>query len=153
MLKSKLIKILSGLVIVFGLFLAGWLVGAGNTKNLNSTTGSSVVEQAADKSVSVMFDFGDGTVKTFTEVSLPKDSASVFDVLLALSNEKKLALVYKDYGGDLGIFIQSINAVPGEGASDRWWQFWVNNIYSQIGVSNSLVKAGDVIEFKIIKGQ
>jgi len=151
--KSKIIKVFGSLVIAVGLVFAGWLVGTGEVINLNPTTTPSVAEQVVPKTVSIMFDFGDGTVKTFSEISLPKESSTVFDILSVLSAEKKIDLAYKDYSGDLGVFIQSINSVPSEGNTDKWWQFWVNNNYSLVGVSGYNVNSGDVIEFKFTKGQ
>lgn len=151
--KSKILKIFGSLVVAIGLVFAGWLVGTGEVINLSSTANSPITEQTISKTVSIMFDFGDGTVKTFSEINLTKEQNTVFDVLSVLSDEDKIELAYKDYGGDLGIFIQSINSVPSEGSADKWWQFWVNNNYSLVGVSGSTVNPGDVIEFKFTKGQ
>jgi len=145
--KPKITKILGGLAIAVGLMFSGWLIGVGGNVNLNPSI-DSVAEQVAPKTVSVMFDFGDGTVKTFTDIKFQKDKVNVFEVLSVLSVDKKIELAYKDYGGDLGIFIQSINSLPGEGTSDKWWQFWVNNVYSTSGVSSYYLNSGDVIGFK-----
>ncbi|MFH1089367.1 MAG: DUF4430 domain-containing protein [Candidatus Uhrbacteria bacterium] len=150
--KPKITKILGGLVIVVGLMFSGWLIGVGGNVNLNPVT-DLVVEQVTPKTVSVMFDFGDGTVKTFTDIEIKKDKITLAEVLSVLYMEDKIDLDYTDYGGDLGIFIQAIDSVPGEGASDKWWQFWVNNVYSTSGVSSYYLNSGDVIEFKFTKGQ
>lgn len=153
MKKQQISKILGSSIIAIGLIFSGWLIGVGGYVNLNSSADLSDVEQIESKTVSVMLDFGDGNVKTFTGVDLQKEQANVFDVLNTLSIDNKIMLAYKDYGGDLGVFIQSIDSVPGEGTNDKWWQFWVNNVYSTSGVSSYYVNSGDVIEFKFIKGQ
>jgi len=71
---------------------------------------------------------------------------------LELSEPDKAAL--KDaFGGELGIFIESINGVPEGVAKDKWWQFWVNNQYSNVGASAYTVNPGDIIEWKFTKGQ
>ncbi len=69
-----------------------------------------------------------------------------------MQESKELEINYKDYGGDLGLFIEKIDGVGGDD-SGRWWQYWVNNIYSLVGVSAYDVKKGDVIMFKYTSQQ
>lgn len=63
-------------------------------------------------------------------------------------------IAYKDYGGDLGIFISSINNVIPQG--NKFWLFKVNGEGSKVGVSSYKLKDGDKIEFVIaeaVQGQ
>jgi len=51
---------------------------------------------------------------------------------------------YVDYG-TAGKFVQSLNGVAAN--SEHYWAFYLNNEYSQTGVSDTLVKEGDTIKF------
>jgi len=98
---------------------------------------------------SLMIDYGDGRIETYHELS----GATVFDVLKGATGANGIELEYQDYGGELGVFIESIGGVGKDPAQERWWQFWVNNKYSQVGVSSFRIEPGDVITFKFAKGQ
>jgi nickel-dependent lactate racemase len=52
-----------------------------------------------------------------------------------------------DYGGGMGVFINSI--ASSKNTKDKWWQYWVNGEYAKVGVSNYRPSSGDVIEFKL----
>ncbi|MBI3341961.1 DUF4430 domain-containing protein, partial [Candidatus Curtissbacteria bacterium] len=56
-------------------------------------------------------------------------------------------LTYKDYGGDLGIYITAINGI--EPTGNQYWQFNINGNSSEVGVSSYIVQDNDKIEFKI----
>lgn len=51
---------------------------------------------------------------------------------------------YVDYG-TAGKFVQSLNGVAAN--NEHYWAFYLNNEYSQKGVSDTLVKEGDIIKF------
>jgi hypothetical protein len=51
---------------------------------------------------------------------------------------------YVDYGA-AGKFVQSLNGVAAN--SEHYWAFYLNNEYSNTGVSDTLVKEGDIIKF------
>jgi hypothetical protein len=55
-------------------------------------------------------------------------------------------LKYRDFGGDLGIFITGFYGV--EATGDHFWEFFVNGKSSEVGVSSYIVKDGDVLEFR-----
>ncbi|MFA6132151.1 MAG: DUF4430 domain-containing protein [Patescibacteria group bacterium] len=150
---SNLLKIAGRLLAVVCLVFAGWLIGTGNLFTTNSMITKPVVEQNEAETVSAMFDYGNGTVKTLTDIPV-EDTTTVFNVLASLDNNQKIDLSYKDFGGDLGAFIQAIDNVPADSSvTDKWWQFWVNNVYSTTGASTYQIYPGDVIEFKFIQGQ
>lgn len=54
---------------------------------------------------------------------------------------------YKDYGGDLGIFIIGINSVKPSG--NKFWLFKVNGQSASVGVSSYKIQNGDKLEFVI----
>ena len=100
--------------------------------------------------VTLMLDTGD-TIKTFTDLPY-HNGETVFDLLASLASTSDIKLATKDYGGDLGVFIQSINGV-GLGDKNKWWQFWVNNKYSTVGASAYVLHAGDDVVFKFTSSQ
>jgi len=102
------------------------------------------------KTVSVMIDEGNGIVKVVRDLPW-QDNATVYDALKLASEKGGFALGVKDYGGTLGVFVESIDGK--KGGKDSWWQYWVNNAYGDKGASTATIHAGDVIEWKLTKGQ
>src|SRR3989344_7287649 len=109
-------RIVSFALIGAVLFGAGFYTGQrydGNDRTELETAGQSLPLAT----VSLMVDFGNGTVKTVSDIPW-NTGQTVFDVLKKLDTEKKLALSYKDYGGELGAFIEAIDGV--KGSSKTW---------------------------------
>ena len=89
----------------------------------------------------------DGSRATFDNVSV-KNSTSLFDALKELQLRGDITLDYKDYGADLGIFIEKINGVPSDGTTGSWWQYWVNGEYGNVGASTFILNPNDVVEWR-----
>ena len=96
-----------------------------------------------------------GTVVVdFTDA--PQQRAKVTMPFQVPSGEKAWAAVqqalgggnvsYRDFGGDLGIFITGFYGVSAQG--NDYWQFVVNGKPSDVGVSGYTVQNGDVLEFR-----
>ncbi len=51
---------------------------------------------------------------------------------------------YVDYG-EAGKFVQSINGVAAN--NEHYWAFYINDEYSQKGVSDTTVQEGDIVKF------
>ncbi len=145
MKHTTLLKYTGGFVILVAGFLLGFSFGGHYTQPAND-------QNVSDQTASLMIDYGNGKLDTFTNLSIPKQ-AKVFDLLKSAVATKNIKLEYKDYGGDLGVFIESIHGIGKNTAGQKWWQYWVNNSYSYVGVSGYEVKPGDVIELKFIEGQ
>ncbi len=47
---------------------------------------------------------------------------------------------------NLGIYVTSINGV--EGGSDYYWAMYVNGEYGTMGIAETELQAGDIVEFK-----
>lgn len=143
-----LIKIVVIVLIFAAGFLAGWQValapGNGHEVLVNQNTG----EIKAD----LALDFGGGRVENYNQIALTGGS-SVFDLLKKAGTENNLVLDYKDYGGDMGVFITAIGNVYNVLSGDKFWQFWVNGQYSHVGASSYKLKNGDKVEWKYLKGQ
>jgi len=150
-------KILQQIIIIIIVFTAGWFVGSGGILPINSGAGNSTDATCAllssdeDGNVSIMIDDG-MSISTMSDVPMIATS-TVFDVLRIVSEDKSIDLKYKDYGGELGMFIETIDGLPEEGSKDMWWQYWVNNEYGVIGASNMTVSAGDIILWKLTGNQ
>jgi hypothetical protein len=76
---------------------------------------------------------------------------TVYQALQSAGEKGNFKLSVKDYGGELGVFVEAIDGQKGK--SDAWWQYWVNNAYGEIGASNAKINPGDAIEWKLVKGQ
>lgn len=142
--------VISKLIIALAIFFGGVYVGA--SLEPHAPTGGQI-QQGSDQvqSVSLMIDYGGGNITSFLDISI-EGQEFLFDVIQSTVEENDIPLRFKDFGGELGVFIESIDGVPGE-SNNKWWQYWVNNEYGKIGVSSYTVKQGDVIELKFVEGQ
>lgn len=145
MKDNKLIKYAGGLVILAVVFLLGISVG----RDYQTPATETASQNQPQASVSLMIDYNDGRIKTYHDIS----GTTVFDVLKKTTDANGVELKYKDYGGELGVFIESIDGVGKDPSGKKWWQYWVDNKYSQVGVSAYKVEPGDVIQFKFVEGQ
>lgn len=137
-------------IILIALSLIVGFAGGRNyaTKKTPITTSPSVVE--ATSTVSVIINSGAGFAAVFPRESITEGD-TLFSVLDKVTKEQKVEFIYKDYGGDLGVFINSLNGKAG--SKDKWWQYWVNGKYATVGVSGYKPQAGDVIEFRLTREQ
>ena len=146
-------KLLAKIIIVIAVFIAGFYLGGQQV--LSPSDGSPVAadQQTAEEEIQVnlMLDFGNGQVRTFNQIKLAKDF-TVFGLLEKVTTENNFELKSKDYG-ELGVFIEAIGDIKNDTAGDRFWQYWVNNEYAQVGASNYQLADGDIVEWKYIKGQ
>lgn len=138
-MKNKLF--IWGIVICVVGFFFGYIAGQG--KNVTNVTGVT----SGTGSASIMFDYGDGMVRTYGDLPVAAET-TVLDVTKAVAARENLAIKTKDYG-DIGILIEQIGLKKG-GDEGKYWQYWVNNVSSQVAVSKLAVKAGDVIEWKFL---
>ncbi len=131
--------------LIVGLFF-GFLFGQSELAKLTQPAAPPAV--VAPQEVSLMLDYGDGKVSIFTAALNANET--LFDFTKRLTDQNKLSFVYKDYK-DLGMLVQEIGSH--KNSPRAYWQYWVNNKYAQVGASTYVVKAGDIIEWKLIKGQ
>lgn len=143
-------KIIAKIVIIIAVFFAGLYVGQ---QQVSAPPRQEYAGgQATEQKVSLMLDFGDGVVKTYQDVEW-REEMSVFDLLKAVAEKNNLQFSYKDYGGDMGMFIESVDNRKNSAKGDFWWQYWVNNEYGEIGSGKKILKPGDAVEWKLVKGQ
>lgn len=153
------IKLFVGsLVLLVVGFLLGWSVGPRTAGDLKvaptaTTTGANVGADfsppaEAPKTVSLMLDYGDGTVKTFTDIQL-KENETLFDVTKKIVEANIIAFDY-DPPGQYGIFVKAIGGLNG-GTDGKYWTYWVGNKMGEVAADQYKLKAGDVAEWKFVK--
>jgi len=142
--SSIFIRVAVGLAILIGLFAIFY--PAPQKEEVTPEQGvAQVVPKAA--TVSVIIDTGEAMQK-FPAVPY-QDGMTVFSALQVLASSSSIQLSTKDYGGEMGVFIESINGV-GPGDKTRWWQFWVNNEYSTVGASAYVLRPSDEVVFEFL---
>lgn len=132
------------------IFFAAFILGAWSSYTVIPRQSVLLPGSENNQLASVMLDYGND-IFDIVSLSIPKADSTLFEILKKADEDKKISFGYKDYGGSLGVFIQSINGV--EGSGEKYWQYWVNNTYAQVGVSSYRVNPGDIIMFKLAKSQ
>lgn len=72
-------------------------------------------------------------------------------VLTALQAIKDLPIKIQDYG-KLGQLVTTIGDQV-NGQDGKYWQYWLNGVYAQIGADQQSVRANDLIEWKFTNEQ
>lgn len=144
---------LGGLV----LLLAGTLLGVSLAPRILPLAASaeptpSVQEQTpppeSPRSVSLMLDFGDGTVKSWTDISYV-EGQTLFDLTAKIARENSLTLEF-DPPGEYGIFLKSIGDKKGGEEGGKWWMWWVGNKAGEVAADQYRLQPGDVAEWKYV---
>ena len=79
------------------------------------------------------------------------NKASALEILQKASTQYGFELKTKDFGGPLGLFIESIDGIKNDNQKQIYWQLYVNDIYSQLGASSVIVSPGDTVTWKYKK--
>ena len=87
---------------------------------------------------------GQKTADSYTTTVNPGQSA--WDAVSSAVGSNNLK--YTDYGGDMGIFITGFNGI--DAASNQYFEFRVNGVSSNTGVSNYKVNDGDKLDFVLM---
>ena len=103
------------------------------------------VEEGLSPTIDLAINFGDGNTSIYKDTKFTAGE-TLFDVMLEKTEEEDLVLKYEEYG-DLGALITQIGNDQ-NGIDDKFWQFWVNGKYSQVGVSYYVVQGSDIIEWR-----
>lgn len=100
----------------------------------------------------LMIDFGEGEMITCNHQELTGEK-TVFGLLKVCSQhpEQPFALEYETYP-ELGVFIKQIGERI-SGDNERYWQYWVNNEFAQVGASQFELRGGEVVLWKFIKAK
>ncbi|MBN1226965.1 MAG: DUF4430 domain-containing protein [Deltaproteobacteria bacterium] len=102
---------------------------------------TTTTEDKNSVTVNITADFGSGYTKEWKDVKVPKDS-TIFDAM-------KASGMKFDYNiQSLGVFVTSIEGLAENRSTGRYWQYWINGDYSQLGISNIKVADGMKIEWR-----
>lgn len=72
-------------------------------------------------------------------------------VITAMERAQSLglaALETKDFGGELGVFVEAINGIRNDAASSKYWTLYINGERSNVGASLEIVQPGDTVTWK-----
>ena len=131
-------------------FAGGTLFGASFIRQNIPDSPLSSPAATAEKAVSVMIDYGGGTLTTFTDIQFG-DGETLFELLAKKLSAESITFEYRDYK-ELGKLITRIGDKE-NGDGKQYWQYWVNNRHAEVGADAYALRPGDVIEWKFLKSQ
>ena len=85
--------------------------------------------------ISLIVDYGNGTVKTLENFELTDYNTSAFDALI-----KWCEIEYKDYG-EYGILVEGIDGIQGN------WRYFINEDFPGVSSSKYNLKNGDIVKW------
>lgn len=103
------------------------------------------IRQVYPNTAALVLDFGDGRVEKFEAINFVEGD-SLFEFMKKTLPERNIKIAYENYSG-LGALIAEIGGRK-NGENGKYWQYWVNGNYAQVGASSYLLHPGDIIEWK-----
>lgn len=135
----------SFIVVALASFLLGWSFGPRLTP---APAAPAPATERQERAVSVMLDFGDGTVRTYEGVAIA-EGETLFDVMRRLSERGDGFVFRYQPPGAYGILIDQIGDKVG-GTDGKYWLWYENNRMGQVASDAYVLAPGDVIEWKFI---
>ncbi len=89
----------------------------------------------------------DTELTPYYPVAVSQDSTA-YDAMRKAERTFPFRFSGKDFGEELGFFVESVNGVPNDTVNRRYWTLYVNGVTATVGVSNYIVKEGDHIEWR-----
>lgn len=79
-------------------------------------------------------------------------STTVYNLMQFASADSRQPFLFetKDYGS-MGLFIESINGLKNNLQTGEYWIYYVNGKSAKIGISNYIIKSGDVVRWRYEK--
>lgn len=112
----------------------------------NSVTTSSPIVVPAVEKINVTFKISTPVKTRELTVAVPTKS-TIYDTLLLLNQEKRLAVEFKMFTG-MGAMVQAIDDVANDTRANKFWLYYINGQSAQVGISFYTVKPDDLIEWK-----
>jgi hypothetical protein len=137
-ISKKTIIILLAAVI---LAVLGWVIFQG--KNQAPSAPQEQSQQPAKNQISVSLAVGEKTYQTKID-----EGSNVYELMQKLANETDLKFVAKEFSG-LGYYIEEINGVASDPQANKYWMFSINGVPSNTGISQTILKEGDAVEWKM----
>jgi hypothetical protein len=95
--------------------------------------------------ITLILDFGNGTIETYTEITLTNSYTSSFDLL---QSKAEVDFYCRKFGNRLSFFVTGVNGLNEDLSQGKFWQFWVNGQYAQVASNVYVLSDNDVIEWK-----
>lgn len=117
---------------------------------LKKDVGSYVARLSKVNFVDVVVDYGNGTVREYREVPIPRNRSTVFQALLSIASIR-----YTEY--PFGIWIDSIDGVANDPMANMYWIYYVrvkgtqDYVMGEVAANLKLVSDGDEILWKYTK--
>lgn len=154
-MKSELVAlaILIPLVIIFGFVIARIPEGKAPKADVQQAQLPATPQSTADvagvqdveQTVVLVIEYPDEPMQYDVVVN---GETTVEQVLNKAVNEHDLRMSSKDFGGELGIFVESFGDITNDEASGLYWHLYVNGELSPLGASSAKVKAKDIVTWK-----
>jgi len=141
MKEKKLILILGGILILLVILVSGNRQSATPPTQLENSSAIQPLVSPVEK-FTLLIDFRGSAQKISQSLDFQKGE-NLLDTML----KTNLKIETKTYAG-LGSIIEGINGFK-SGADGKYWQYWINSKYSQVGASAYQIQPGDVIEWKL----
>jgi hypothetical protein len=115
--------------------------------------GAGAASFAQTATVRLVIDYGDGVIKTITDLPWSKGQ-TVLDVMNAAKTHSH-GITFNASGSGASAFLTQIDDVAnqGGGAGKKNWQFWVNAAYADRGLGAYEVQASDVVLWRFTTQQ
>ncbi|MFH1291641.1 MAG: DUF4430 domain-containing protein [bacterium] len=72
---------------------------------------------------------------------------SVYEAMELLQKQTDFEFIGKDYSS-MGFFVQEINGIKNDQKQGKYWIYYINGESAKVGISNYIIKQGDVIKWK-----
>lgn len=142
MLKKKFWLTLVLVVLLLG--TSWWFRGRRIVEEKREEAEEEQVEIKETGRISLILDFGEGKISTYSaDINLAKP-VTVLAVLERLSTENDFSLVTKE--SDFGVFVEEISGV--KNSQKQFWLFYVNGQMAQLSADKLELKNGDLVEWK-----
>jgi hypothetical protein len=138
--KKKTIKEAVLLVLVLILAIIGlWLL----TEFINDT--QKVEKPDTPIIVSLRIIKEDGWTMEYLDVETKNNT--VFKLLMEAGEKNNFSVSYTQWKLYDSVFVNSINGTS-NGEDDMWWQYYVNDVYGEIGCDRKEIFNGDMVEWR-----
>jgi len=135
---------------IFVLIIISLIIAAGFTifdkiGLLNAPERTDMVEDNAEREVSLLIDDGDDPKSFRGEF---REGMTAFDLLQDGGEGLNLTLKVKTY--DMGVFVEMIG-VKENGEDEKYWMYYINGELPMVAADKQELKPGDKVEFKFEK--
>jgi len=116
------------------------------------TTSTSTIENTDPNLVTTTYDLQLTTYEIKANDYPISSATTVYNLMQFASADSRQPFLFetKDYGS-MGLFIDSINGLKNNPQTGEYWIYYVNGESAKIGISNYIVKPGDIIEWRYEK--